>query len=284
MLINHRSFIEDALNGKITKINPIGSVCEGRITCYVTLSNRKKYFVKIYSHKNHELYLREKNVLVQLAGTVVPELIIADDKKRVIITKYIKGHVIRSLKGNALLAGIVYSFLEFLRVSGKRKLNHGIIAKKYVGLLEECLPNLNFKTIAKDISSSLSSQPKCGCHGDFQPRNIMVASGRVCIIDFESLCFDTPLLDAVRFSFSPDLKVSYKSRIKILGKFVKKLKTKFDFEYSKSIVDNTCIYWAITCAGFYLSTHKKETEKGGKYNYILEHCLSIILKLAKNYE
>ena len=171
-----------------------------------------------------------------------------------------------------------------MRLNGERELNHGIIAKKYIGLLEERFPNLNFNAIAKDIASSLNFQPKCGCHGDFQPRNIMVISGKVCIIDFESLCLDTPLLDAIRFSFSPDLKVSYQSRIRILSKFVKKLKTKFDFEYSQSIIDSTCIYWAITCAGFYLSTHKKETEKGGKYNYILDHCLNIILKLAKNYE
>ena len=285
MLIEYRLFIEKALGRKIIEINPIGSVCDGRLTCYVTLSDKDKYFVKIYSLENNDLYIWEKSVLTQLAGTVVPELITADDKKRVIITKYIKGHTIRLLRAGMLMDNIIVSFMKFLKVSGKRRLNHGMIVKKYLGVLDEKLPNLNLKAIAKNIISSLNSQPKCGCHGDFQPRNIMVTSGRVHIVDFESLCLDTPLLDAIRFSLSPDLKVSYQSRIKILNKFIKKLESKLNHKYSKSIIDNTCIYWAITCAGFYLTNHKKETEEdSGKYNYILRHCLNIILKLTKNYE
>ncbi len=278
MLLNHRLFIEKTLGGKIVKINPIGSVCEGRSTCYVTISDKKKYFIKIYSRKNKELYLREKSVLIQFTNMVVPKLIIADDKRQIIITKYIKGHIIRTLEEDALLDNIIFSFLEFLKVKSSRKLEHRLIVKKCLGLLQEKFPNLNFKVIVKDIISGLNSQPKCGCHGDFQPRNIMLAYGKIYIIDFESLCFDTPLLDAVRFSFSPDLKVTSSFRIKIFDKFVKKLESKFDFKYSKSNFDNTCIYWAITCAGFYLSNHKKETEEGGKYNYILKHCLNIILK------
>jgi len=280
MLHNQRLFIEKTLKGKIVKIDPIGSVCEGRLTCAITLSNGSKYFVKVYSHKNEDLYLREKSVLIQLADTVVPELVTVDDKKRVIITSYIKGCTIQILGSNALLDNIVSSFLRFIKVKGTRKLNHKLIIKKYLGILQKKLADSNCKIDEKKIISSLNSQPKCGCHGDFQPRNIMLARGKVYIIDFESLCLDIPLLDAVRFSFSPDLKITYLSRVKALNKFIKKLESKFDFKYSKSIVDDTCIYWAITCAGFYLSNHKRETEDGGKYNYILKYCLGIIFKLT----
>lgn len=89
MLLNHRLFIESTLGGKISKINSIGSVCDGRLTCNITIAGNKKYFIKIYSHKNKELYLREKSVLAQFVDSVVPKLLIADDKRQIIITRYL---------------------------------------------------------------------------------------------------------------------------------------------------------------------------------------------------
>lgn len=284
MLLNYRLFIEKALGEKIIKTDPIHAIAEDRNIYLIKTANNQKYIIKIYI--SLEKYLREKMGLTQLEDVIAPRLVLSDDNKLMIITEYIeKVENIRSPISEEMLEKIILLFMNSLKIKIERKLNHEEILDKYSNVLLRSFPTLKLNSPIFNIISNLKLQPKCGCHGDFHPENVLVAkNGNLYLTDFESICMDTPLLDVIRFSFSPFIKLSYAKRVNIVRKFTKKLESKFGFKYSKPIVDSTCIYWAITCAGFYLSNHKKETEKeSGKYNYILKHCLNTILKLTKNY-
>lgn len=274
-----KSLLEKELGIVIQKLVPINTVnkeaSDDRNVYIVVSEHKEKFFAKLYSSR--ERYMRDKKGLLQFSGIYTPKVCYHSDNSKLIVTEYIEMDKNSELaspknirKARQLLKGL-------LALEVDRELNHYDAFDKYYSYLSN--EKILKMTIDKEKTLGLlHNQPKTGCHGDFHPKNIIVSTdSNMYIVDFESSCYDFPLLDAVRFCYSPYLKIPLEKRETIFKKFTKALENQLNFSYDHNIINATVVYWALTCGGFYSMYCKADTlPKNGKYNYILDYCLKVI--------